>query len=105
MALCPECSSEMGQTEVVCPECGFDFPDEPTRPNKSGLAHSPLADIALVVGGVAAGLASVASIFGGIVAAMHGDFWNGLVVAPISFFLCLAMLVVFVRIQELSSGE
>jgi predicted amidophosphoribosyltransferase len=30
MAVCPKCQGEMGQTEAVCPHCGYDFP-EPAR--------------------------------------------------------------------------
>jgi len=30
MAVCPKCRGEMGQTEAVCPHCGYDFP-EPAR--------------------------------------------------------------------------
>jgi hypothetical protein len=31
MAVCPKCKGEMGQTEAVCPHCGYNFP-EPARP-------------------------------------------------------------------------
>ena len=31
MAVCPKCRGEMGQTEAICPHCGYDFP-EPARP-------------------------------------------------------------------------
>ena len=30
MAFCPACNGEMGATEVVCPHCGYDFPDDET---------------------------------------------------------------------------
>ncbi len=29
MAFCPKCRGEMGTTAVVCPHCGYDFPDDP----------------------------------------------------------------------------
>jgi hypothetical protein len=29
MAVCPKCHGEMGQTQAVCPHCGYDFPPPP----------------------------------------------------------------------------
>ena len=29
MAVCPKCKGAMGQTEAVCPHCGYDFPEPP----------------------------------------------------------------------------
>ncbi len=32
MATCPKCNGLIGQTEAVCPHCGYDFPDAVTKP-------------------------------------------------------------------------
>jgi hypothetical protein len=29
MAVCPKCKGTMGQTDAVCPHCGYDFPPPP----------------------------------------------------------------------------
>ena len=29
MAVCPKCNGVMGQTQAVCPHCGYDFPPPP----------------------------------------------------------------------------
>ena len=31
MAICPKCNGAMGQTQAVCPHCGYDFP-QPAEP-------------------------------------------------------------------------
>src|SRR5438445_10174190 len=98
MAYCPRCKGVMAATEATCSHCVYDFPlSEP----RTGLAYSRLADVALVVGIVVAGLGSVAAAVGSIVALLHGEWSEGLVVGPIAFFLQLALLVVFVRVQKL----
>jgi len=90
--------------DVQCSDCGFDFPDtlliDTKSDPKSGFAHSPLADVSLIIGGIAAGFGCVGAIVSGIVALASGQFWNALFVAPVTFFLCFAMLVVYIRIQH-----
>jgi len=63
-------------------------------------AYSSLADTSLVVGGVAAGFECVGAILHGISTAVNGHYWGALVTAPIAFFLCFAMLVLFIRVQN-----
>ena len=73
-------------------------PDGP-GPRK-GLAYSPLADVALAIGRVAALLGVVSSVMHFIVAVSEIDVGRA-VIAALAFFLCLAVGVVFVRVQNL----
>jgi hypothetical protein len=102
MAYCPKCNGEMGQQDLVCPHCGYDFPPEPERmPERTGIAYSAWADVALHVGGVVTAIVCVFTAFGSVVALFSGEFAKGLIAGPIIFFLSLAMLVVFIRVQRL----
>ncbi len=102
MAYCPKCKSEMSATEIVCPGCGFDFPREKavSVPGKSGIAHSSLADVALMISTIAASIACLIAIGFSIIALSAGQFFHGLVLGPLAFFLQLGMVVVFLRVQE-----
>jgi hypothetical protein len=97
----------MGANESVCPHCGYDFPLEADDSNRScgihrhGIAYSKLADIALIVGIIAAGFGCMAAILASVGLIVEGRVVEGLVGGPIAFFLQLAMLVVFVRVQKI----
>ncbi len=100
MAFCPKCSGVMDTAAVACPHCGYAFP--PADPNpRDGLAYSPLANLALIVGILAAGLGCVVAVIGTIIALVTGQWGTALVVGPLAFFLQLAMLVVFMRVQRI----
>ncbi len=102
MAYCPKCKGEMGERSVVCPHCGYDFPPEPDPVLKrTGIAYSSWADVALMVGAVVAGLFCLGSAIGSVIALCSGQFLEALIFGPVGFFLSLAMLVVFLRIQKL----
>ncbi|MDB5340879.1 MAG: hypothetical protein JWN70_6498 [Planctomycetaceae bacterium] len=103
MSYCPECKGEMGAAEIVCPHCGYDFPAPPTDANsrKDGIAYSFLADIALTISMIAAGVGCFVAFTVAIVSLLRGDLIAALVVAPIAFFLQLGMLVVFLRVQNI----
>lgn len=102
MAFCPKCKGEMGATEIVCPHCGYDFPspDLYASNSQNGIAYSRLADIALVISMISAGLGCVVAVVATVIALLHGQLFGALVVGPIAFFLQLGMLVVFLRIQN-----
>ena len=98
MAFCPKCNGVMEAREIVCPHCGYDFPPEPSITQiKRGIEYSALADIALGIGAVAASFVCIGSVLGSLIALVQGQFVNALVYGPISFFLSLAMFVVFIR--------
>ena len=102
MAFCPKCKAEMSATEIVCPGCGFDFPTATTgsTQGKNGIAHSSLADLALIISTIAASIACLIAIGFSIIALSAGQLFHGLVLGPIAFFLQLGMVVVFLRVQE-----
>jgi hypothetical protein len=101
MAYCPKCKGEMGEADVVCPHCGYDFPPEPdSSQRRIGLEYSVWADIALIVGAVVAALGCLGSAFYSVAMVLTREYVQGLVVGPTSFFVSLALLVVFVRIQK-----
>jgi hypothetical protein len=101
MAYCPRCSREMGGSETTCPHCGYDFPAEPDAVlRRSGIAYSAWADMALMIGGVVAGLSAVVAVFYSLAMLLQGNLLCGLVLGPVGFFFNLALLVVFLRIQR-----
>ena len=83
----------------MCPSCGYDFPPLPLR--RSGIEYSIWANIALVVGAVVASFVCIAFAIGSVVSVFSGQFFYGLVINPVGFFLSLAMFVVFIRVQKL----
>jgi hypothetical protein len=91
MAICPSCQEVLQAAPVACPHCGYDFTPGNLDPRR-GIAYSPLADLALVVGIVAAGLGCIAALIASVVALMNGQWSTALVVGPLAFFLQLAML-------------
>jgi len=100
MAYCPKCAGVLDSGAVVCPHCGYDFP--PGSPDlRRGIADSLLADIALFVGMVAAGFACLVAVIGSVSGLINAEWMTALVYGPLAFFLCLAMLVVFVRVQRM----
>ena len=102
MAYCPKCAAEMEYRDTVCPQCGYDFPAEPVKSlRRTGIAYSVWADVALMVGGVASGLTCVLDLLVGIALLVQRQYFEALIVCPLVFFLSLAMLVVFLRVQKL----
>ncbi len=100
MAVCPECKHPLGITEVVCPECKRDFRYFLPPPRSEGLAYGRLAEIALVIGQIVAGLACVLALIRCIVALVHGEWLQAFLSGPIAFFVLLAVLVVLMRAQD-----
>jgi len=48
MAICSRCGGEMGQTQALCPKCGYDFPD-PRRSLSSRLTDWAWKCVALII--------------------------------------------------------
>jgi hypothetical protein len=105
MAFCTRCKGEIDPLAVECPRCGWDFAENPGPPVHRGLGstfvYSPLAEAALVVGQLVAGLGCVLALGGTIVALISGNWLAALVQGPLTFFVLLALLVVFLRVQDL----
>ena len=104
MAFCLKCKGEMPTTAIECPHCGYDSSESYQRePDPAGFAYSRLADVALVVASLVAGLGCVLSVYFSFVALCierERDWVTGLVYCPIAFLYQFAMLVVFIRIQR-----
>lgn len=100
MAFCPKCKGEMPALAVRCPNCWFDFPAE--RPDRSsgGFAYSPLADLALTISAVAAGFGAFVAVLVAVAAIAQGQFFAGLIVAPLASLLNVGMLVTFLRVSR-----
>jgi hypothetical protein len=81
MAFCPNCQGVLEAAAVACPHCGYAFPPGNLDP-RSSIAYSWLADLALVVGIVAAGLGCVVAVIASVVALMNGQWGTALVVVP-----------------------
>jgi hypothetical protein len=104
MAFCPNCDAVIGAAERKCPECEYDFPLPPDF-RRERFAYSKIANISLLIGAWAAGLGCAAVTVSSVVALFHGDACGGLVVGPLTFFVLLGMLVVFLRVQDLDSRK
>ena len=72
---------------------------------KSGIAYSSLADVALFVGCFFAGLCCIAAIINVVIKTISGNYFDAFVTSPIVFFLSLAMLVVFLRTADRGNEE
>jgi hypothetical protein len=101
MAYCLKCEGEIGVSEGVCPHCGYDFPESPKAAQARGLLYSPLAEIALVAGQVAAALACLVIVIGIVRAAMGGELVTALVEGPLLFLMVLGVFVAFGRVRDL----
>jgi len=104
MAFCTRCKSEIDALAVECPKCGWDFGEDEAQPVQRGLgrafAYTPVAEAALVIGQVAAGL-GCAFVLAATLVALFSSNWLGAVQGAIMFFVLLALLVVFLPVQDI----
>jgi hypothetical protein len=115
---CPHCGADLPDyRDAFCPECAQPLDESPhgdTAPegkqigapegaplSRPGLAYSPLAQVALVVGVLFALFGCAVALVLAMVSVARGDWFTGLLVCPIGFFLQLAMAVVFLRVMDL----
>ena len=101
MAFCPKCKGVMDEMGTACPHCGFDFPSTFAE-RRSGIEFSRLADVALSIAAIVAGLGCVAAVIAMPIAVLREQWWTALIACPTAFFYQLALLVVFVRVGKLS---
>ena len=112
MAFCMKCQKEVALLTIICPHCGHDFLDSeaPNPPARSGWEYSSLADVLLLVGAVASGLAACVlamMLIGESVMALSypmqwGEFAWPFAQQCVGFCLCLANMIVFLRVANLS---
>jgi hypothetical protein len=91
----------MRPIDAVCPHCGFDFPLE--RPDETRLVHGKWADITLIIGQGIAVLLSGVSIISTLAGLFSGDLLSA-VTGLLTFFLFLALFVVFGRCRDIRPG-
>jgi hypothetical protein len=95
----------MDQYETVCHHCGFDFPMQGQEEIKrTGLAYSKIGDIALIVGQVATAIGCVLAVIYFIVFVLALHIFQAFTTA-ITFFVQLALFVVFVRIYDMKQSR
>jgi hypothetical protein len=100
-AFCPQCNGAMGMMDRECPHCGFSFPPSMRR-REPGFIYSRMADLALIVGSVASGLGCVGTVISAIGFLLNGNLGTALILCPLAFFIQLAMMVVFIRVQRIT---
>jgi hypothetical protein len=103
MAFCPNCKREIDATALVCPHCNYDFgqTSDTARERTRGFPYGSLGDTALMISSIAAGIGMLASVFFSVILLLSGDLCSGLFLCPLAFFLCLGMMVVFMRVADL----
>jgi hypothetical protein len=100
-AFCPKCNGTMGMRDRECLHCGYDFPS--LRRNRDPrFVYSRVADLALIVGSVAAGLGCVTTVFAAIRFLLDGNCGAAFLLCPLAFFVQLALMVVFIRVQRIT---
>ena len=100
MATCPRCKKPMDAMAAFCPHCNYDFPTHERKSERRGIAYSGLADLALVVGMVAAALGCISALFTMFMALLDKQISLAFMSA-ITFFVLLALYVVFQRVANM----
>jgi hypothetical protein len=103
MAYCTNCSREIPALSVQCSHCGHNFlPPEKPAPG-AGWEYSLLADCVLMAGAFASAMGAIAC---GYFACLYlcfsphyrSDFWESFGFHSLGAVICLALLVVFLRV-------
>ena len=86
---------------AVCPHCGYDFPllGKP-KPIREGIAYSPLADIALFIGQIAAIIGCSFLLLGTGLSLIERN-WAMAFGRIITFFIALAVFVILQRVSDM----
>lgn len=109
---CPQCEEHIPGGTLECPKCGHDFRTDPPPETDNTLsahlhdelAYTPIAEFALSAGQAIAILGCLAAI-GGMALALFCGKWTALIWGPLGTVFCLALYVVFVRVQDAGRGE
>ena len=113
MASCPKCSLEIPVLAVECPHCGHDLLP-PEKAVRTGWEYSRVADILLLVGTAASALGALFFAFMTVIFlfGLLGSYveWSAaavetLVGSILGFSLCMANLIVFLRVANLGKDE
>ncbi len=97
MPQCPKCGEVIGQADIACEGCGYDFPWAERREEpRSAWAYSRWADATLLLGQYASFIAAVIALLNAADAAVNGPDANapGLLLVGL---ICAAMFVLIAR--------
>ena len=101
MAYCLKCEKEIGGTEGICPHCGYDCPATTQASPRGGLLYGPLAELALVIGQLAAAVACLVVIVDIVRAVAAREWAAGLLEGPLMFLVLLGVFVAFGRVRNI----
>lgn len=113
MAYCMNCKEEVPALTIVCPHCGYDFLDRETPTPQSGWEYSGAADLLLLTGAFASALASVGLGLATLLLlatmilkpASLPESLRQFLSCLLGFCLCMANLIVFLRVANLSRDK
>ena len=90
----------MGQTDVRCSACGYDFPENPKmNVRESGFAHSALAEVVLVIAAFLTGIACALLVLVWPFSIFLLPWYYPAFVLPVAFFQFLVQYIVLVRVM------
>lgn len=86
-------------TAVICPGCGYDFPQENDSPERTGWEYSAFAELSLSVGALTSVLLAFATAYASVMALRQGMIINGLtgLATAMTFY---ALFIVFLRVKK-----
>lgn len=103
MAYCPNCSATITDKEVLCPECGYDFPlDKRPARDRIDFIYSEFAGVLLSLGAFVAACWALLSIFGLIIMVLSFDFrLQSMIAVFASLFMSTALFITFLRATDI----
>jgi hypothetical protein len=113
MAFCMQCKEKVPALTIVCPHCGHDFLDRETPAPEQGWEYSEAANVMLLIGFVVSAIASLimALMTLAMLVALFISYQNvketlwQLVCSAFGTCMCLANMIVFSRVANLSHNK
>jgi hypothetical protein len=101
MAFCTKCGGAMGETDATCPKCGYDFPEQTEiYVERKGWEFSETANFVLIIAAAVMLFSCLGSLLFTIAMLLKCEWWHALLSGPASFFVSLAMMIVFLRLGK-----
>jgi hypothetical protein len=102
MAFYTKCGGEMGESDVVCPKCGYHFHKQTEiYVERKGWEFSEGANFFLIIAAAVMLFSCMGSLFFTIAMLVKCAWWHALLSGPASFFVSLAMMIVFLRVGKI----